>query len=456
MRTFKKSIIYTAIVILIIVFSSTFAVLMTLERNDYRNYLQAEYGKSMYELIDAVKNIRVNLAKAEVVGSREQGIVVFEEIFRYSAIAGDKLHSLPVSQQDISNTSKFLSQVGDFCYNLGSSSSKGVQLTDKDYSNMERLKKESINLEDELSNASNNINQGKVKWGEIRKKVTGVLARNDADSAESEFKNIQKQVVQYPALIYDGPFSDNTLEINPKVNSKKEVSQKQAEKVARKTIGNNKISNLKTENLTEKGNIKVYRFTANLKSNNGKKENAICEVSKNGGNILYLINDRVINNSSINMDKAVDTGEKYLIDLGYKGMVPTYTLRYGNEAVISYVYKQNNIIMYPDQIKLKVALDNGEVVGVESEKYLVAHEDSRNIEQPKISLSAAKQRVGKRLRIIGEKLVIIPTENNKEVLCYEFSGNYNEDKFKVYINAYTGYEERIIQIINTPNGQLTM
>ena len=51
MKIAKKRIIYTALVILIVVFSSTFAVLMTLERNDYRNYLQGEYGKSMYDIL---------------------------------------------------------------------------------------------------------------------------------------------------------------------------------------------------------------------------------------------------------------------------------------------------------------------------------------------------------------------------------------------------------------------
>ena len=61
MKITKKRMIYTALVTLIVVFSSTFAILMTLERTDYRNYLQAEYGKSMYDLIDSVQNIRVNL-----------------------------------------------------------------------------------------------------------------------------------------------------------------------------------------------------------------------------------------------------------------------------------------------------------------------------------------------------------------------------------------------------------
>lgn len=456
MKTSRKRIIYTAIVTLIIVFSSTFAILMTLERNDYRNYLQGEYGKNMFELIDAVQNIRVNLAKAEVIGSREQGITVFEEIFRHSATANDKLNSLPISQPAIADTSKFLNQVGDFCYSLAKTSSRGGDLTDNDYSTIERLKKESSDLENQLNNVSNDINEGQIKWGEIRKKITGVFARNNSDDALNQFENIQKQIVQYPALIYDGPFSDNTLSITPKINSQKEVSQKQAESIAKKIMKNNKIKDIKTQSVTEKGNIKVYRFVASLKSDNNRDESLTCEISKNGGKILYLINDRVINNSTMDVKKAVNIGEKYLKSLGYKNMVPTYTLRYGNEAVISYVYKQDDVIVYPDQIKLKVALDNGEVVGVESEKYLVAHEDKRNMGNPKIALAFAKTKVGKKLNVRGEKLAVIPTENNKEVLCYEFSGNYKEDDFKIYVNANTGYEERIIQIIDTPNGQLTM
>ena len=71
-------------------------------------------------------------------------------------------------------------------------------------------------------------------------------------------------------------------------------------------------------------------------------------------------------------------------------------------------------------------------------------------------MSDAKLKVGKRLKITSWKLAIVPTEANKEALCYEFVGNYNGDNFIVYINAETGYEQRIIQIINTANGELTM
>jgi germination protein YpeB len=64
--------------------------------------------------------------------------------------------------------------------------------------------------------------------------------------------------------------------------------------------------------------------------------------------------------------------------------------------------------------------------------------------------------VGKNLKISSTSLAIVPTETDKEVLCYEFVGKFNDDDFVVYINAETGYEQKILQIINTPNGQLAI
>jgi len=457
MQMTKKRIIYTIAVTLIVVFSTTFAVLMTLERTDYRNYLQGEYSKNMYELITAVDNIKVNLGKAAVTGSREQKIVTFEEIFRHSAMANDKLHSLPIPQQNIDNTSKFLAQVGDFCYSLAKASTEGRDLTDTEYGNIDKLKNQSSSLVAELNNVLADINEGRVKWGEIRQKASGVFARgNEEQNISTQFISIQKQIAQYPSLIYDGPFSDNVLDIKPKVLSQNEVTLNQAQEVVTKAIGKDRIE--KIDNLTSDGKTRIpsYRFNVTIKGRNPKENIVTCEVGKNGGKIVYLLDNRLINNPTIDKNKAIDIGAKYLESLGYKNMISTYSLRYDNTAIISYIYKQDNIVVYPDQIKLKVALDDGSIIGIESEKYLVAHDDNRKIETPKISQSDAQSKVSKRLNVSTVRLAIIPTETNNEVLCYEFAGSYKEDKYVIYINAQTGFEQRIIQIINTPNGELTM
>ena len=119
-------------------------------------------------------------------------------------------------------------------------------------------------------------------------------------------------------------------------------------------------------------------------------------------------------------------------------------------------YKQGDIAIYPDQVKLKIALDDGSIIGIESEKFLVSHVEKREMISPKISEAKAREKVGTRLKINKVSLAIIPTQMNKEVLCYEFLGSYKGKDFIVYINASTGYEQKIMEIIDTPNGKLTI
>lgn len=456
MDTAKKRMMYTIAATMIVVFSATFAILMTLERTDYRNYLQAEYSKNMYELIDSVRSIRVNLSKAPIVGSKEQNVIVFDEIFRHASVANDKLHSLPVNQSTIQDTSKFLSQVGDFCYTLGKTTLEGKQLNESDYKTINDLKNRSYSLEDSLNKISEDINDGEIKWGEIRKKVTGVLAKEDTSNLKTKFEGIQKQIVQYPSLIYDGPFSDNNMKIKPRINSQKVISQNQAKDIIKKVVGENNIGSINLNERVSNSKIPAYSFDVLLKGKENEKRKIVCDISKHGGRVLYLIDNKTINDKKINRKEAIKKGNEYLERLGYKDMVPTYAMHYGNAAVISYVHRTNNVNIYPEQIKLKVALDNGNIIGVESEKYLTSYVDKRNISKPSITLEDARSKVGKKLNIKSEKLAIIPTVNNKEVLCYEFLGNYNGEKFIVYINADTGAEQRIIQIIDTPNGELTI
>jgi len=453
----KKRIVYTCVVTLIVVFTTTFAILMTLERTDYRNYLQGQYSKNMYDLINSVQNIRANLSKSAIIGSSEQNIIAFSEIFRYASIANDKLHSLPISQEVLGDTSAFLSRVGDFCYSLATATSKAKELTDADYNKIDMLEEESFQLEDELNKVLSDINEGNVKWGEIRKKVTGVFAKTSGEKQISKkFEGIQKQIAQYPALIYDGPFSDNVQEIKPRILKQKQISQNKASEIVKNVLGKEKISNIKAISSDGKNNIPSYRFNVNMKNRKKNDSSVICEVSKNGGRIVYLLDNKTITNPKISEKEALKIGKNFLDRMGYKNMVSTYTMDYKKYEVINYVYNQNGIMVYPDQIKLKIALDDGKIIGIEAGKYLTSHIDNRNIPEPTITKSKAYEKISKRLKINSVKLAIIPTETNKEVLCYEFAGQYKGKNFIVYINAQTGYEQKIIEIINTPNGKLTI
>ena len=67
---------------------------------------------------------------------------------------------------------------------------------------------------------------------------------------------------------------------------------------------------------------------------------------------------------------------------------------------------QDNVIMYPDLIKVKVALDNGEVLGIETTGYLNNHVENRDISNIKITEEEAKKDLNTDLEIISSGLAV--------------------------------------------------
>ena len=109
-----------------------------------------------------------------------------------------------------------------------------------------------------------------------------------------------------------------------------------------------------------------------------------------------------------------------------------------------------------EAIKVKVALDNGEILGIETTGYLNNHIENRDISNIKITEEEAKKDLNTDLEIVSSGLAVIPTEWKSEILCYEFKGKVDDREFLVYINTENGREEDILIITNTPNGTLTV
>ena len=162
-----------------------------------------------------------------------------------------------------------------------------------------------------------------------------------------------------------------------------------------------------------------------------------------------------VQNQNISEEEASKKAQEFLQNKGYHTMKQTYYLKENNALTINFAYLQDNVIVYPDLVKVKISLDNGEILGIEERGYLNCHY-VRNIETPKITLEEAKAKINKNLEIKSEGLAIIPTEWKTEILCYEFKGIVKGREFLIYINALTGEEEDMKMIINTPNGNLAM
>lgn len=450
--------VYGVIVAILVVGVTTFASLLYIDRMQFGNRLQGRYQKELYDLIGNVQNLETALSKVTVTASLQQSTILFGDIWRQAGSAADRINSLPITHVAISETSKFLSQVSDFSYALLKLQNRGEKLTDEEMKNLEALKNNAAYLGQRLYVLQNEMEDGRVRWSEIRYEGAKILGGAQTNLIDSKFADIDKQMQQHPTLIYDGPFSENVLNITPKVMVEPQVTMEQAKQKVMDFIGSDRIKEIGTYSDKGDGRIPVYPFYVVLKDRDNSMPIDI-DISKNGGRVVLMLDTRNVGQPTIDVKKAIDIGLKFLSDKGFEDMIPTFSQRSDNILVTNYVYTQNNgdanVVIYPDQIKIKVALDNGDIVGVEAEKYLVAH-TMRNLPRAELTVEQAREKASSKIQITNTRLTLIPLLSKREVFCYEFVGKKDDTTFVIYINAENGNEENILQIIDTPGGQLAM
>lgn len=408
------------------------------------------YNSNFYELVDYIQNVETYLSKSTISTSSTHSAETLTYLWREANLAQTYLSELPIQSQELENTSKFLNQVSDYSYALSRKNIKGEDLTEEELKNLEELHSYSLELENTLNELALELENGALSWKDLTKKDNGQFAQSVSSSLDI-FDQLEQNFHEYSGLIYDGAFSEHLTSSNPKMIKGDEISEEDAAKKAKDFLGENNVSEISNLCANENANILAYNFS--IKNNDGKT--TYISISKKGGYVIYSSFNREIKEQKLNYEEANNKALEYLKQKGFDNMKETYYLAENGILTINYAYVQQDIIMYPDLIKIKVALDNGEILGIETTGYLSNHEE-RNLKTAKITKEEAKKKLNKNLNIMSEKMAVIPTEYKTEIFCYEFKGKIDDREFIVYINAETGEEEDILVIYNTPNGVLTM
>lgn len=452
LNTMKKNYIY-GIVILLIIISLVLGYFLYQEKEKYTTATHNQYNLALYELIDYVQNVENYLAKAMITSTPEHGAETLSKVWREANLAQVYLAQLPVSSTELANTAKFLNQVSDYSYSLSRKNIYKEELSQEDLDNLKNLHDYSAELKNTLNQLSTDMNEGRINWDELTKNTEIAFAQQVDNLSAATFSNLDENFGEYAGLIYDGAFSEHMESAERKGLIGDEIDEERAKQIAKEFIGEDRIEELNSNGLIENGNIQVYDFNSKIKDGDTNNPLTI-SISKIGGHIVNMNYNREVNVESLSIEEADRIGEEFLNSREIYNMKETYYLIEGGIVTINYAYQQNDITVYPDLIKLKIALDNGEILGIETTGYLNNHEE-RNIPVAKISKEEAKSNLNKNLEITSEGLAIIPTEWKTEILCYEFKGKINDTDFLVYINTETGREENVLVIIDTPNGILT-
>ena len=422
-----------------------------IKQKEYKQAAENSYNMAFYELVDYVQNVETYLAKSLISTTPEHGAETLTSLWREANLAQAYLSRLPIESQELENTEKFLNQVSDYSYSLSRKNIYDESLTEEDLNNLKDLHGYSVELENTLIQLSDDLNSGRFSWKELTDKGTIAFAQQVDNVSKESFSNLEENFHEYSGLIYDGAFSEHLTNSEKRGLTGDDIEEDTAKKKVEEILAGKDIQEISSLGLSENATIPVYDFS--VKTNN--EENINIAISKKGGHLVYMNSNRDVNAEIISQEDANAKGKEYLNKIGFQNMKETYYLKQEGIVTINYAATQENVVMYPDLIKVKVALDDGEILGVETSGYLNNHQE-RNISNVKITVDEAKKNLNKDIQIESEGLAVIPTEWQSELLCYEFKGKIDEQEFLVYINAENGREEDILIIKDTPNGTLTM
>lgn len=416
------------------------------------NALEASYQRGFYNLLEQVNNLNLLISKSEVTSSDEQRIMMLTTIWHQAEGARGSLSTMPLGDRDMTNMQKFFAQLGDFSYRIADKLVKKQDITDDDWAKITQFRKNIQSLNKDLRRLQDDISAGKIRWGDKPDRLISVKkVKGMADSLETIDQKLKKEA---PTITYDGPFSDHVEKVTPRAVSGERINESKAVDIAGKFIGKVVKGDFKSNVVGRtKGSIPAY--TIELTRPGENIPNIIMDVSEIGGHVIWFLNTRKIDSPKIAIKQALDKAKSYLESIDYTNMEPTGSLRENNTITVTFVPKDGGVLLYPDFIKVEVALDTGEIVGLNTLAYLTSHTD-RDLPEPSITEKDVRKSLNKNLRVERIRMTLIPDEALREKLCYEVDARLNSDRYFIYINAENGNEERILKVVETDKGTMTM
>ena len=412
--------------------------------NNFQTSLENVYQKNFYELVDEVNNAETKLNKVLASNSNTYRSKLLKEVSKNASEAQTRLNMLPYSINGLSDTISFVNQLSGYTETLAKSLDKGEKIDEKDQETLEKVYESVVNIKKSLNSMS------KQMWEGYNITSSSLKLDGDYNSLTSDMSAMNGEDIEYPTMIYDGPFSDSQVNKEVKGLNFSEVSMETAKNNLGKILTNISVDNLKF-NGESSGHFQTYDFS--YEDENGVY--TFAQLTKKGGKLLTLSSQNIYKTKKLELANAEKIALDFAKKAGIDSMKVVWSDVVGDDAFINLAPVIDGVIIYPDLVKVKVDLTKGDVLGFEASSYYMNHVN-RKILPARITESVAKAKIYSGLYVKDSRLALIPLEYGEEVLCYEFICSMNGNTYYVYINAVNGAEENILKVVQTDNGNLLM
>jgi spore germination protein len=402
------------------------------------------YQRAFHDLTYQIDLLNDKIGTTLAMNSRSSLSPQLAEVWKITSQAHGDVGQLPLTLLPFNKTEEFLANIGNFSYKAAIRDLDKEPLTEKEYSTLKTLYRQSGEIQQDLRQVQYMVLKNNLRWMDVELALATEKGKTDNTIIDG-FKTVEKTVEGYSETDF-GPAQIN-LQIrdeNFKKLQGKKISKNDAIKITRRYASLGNAGKVKVE---ENGKGSDYGFYSVSILDPKTNLEASMDITKKGGYPIWFLLDRDVKKQVISLNDASNKAITFLKDNKFTNLDLFESAQYDNIGVFTFVGNQDGVRIYPDAIKMKVALDNGVIIGFSAEDYLKSHK-TRKIPEAGITLEEAKKKINPNLKIMDQTKAVILNELNAEVLCYEFLGVLGEDTYRIFINAEDGTEEKVEKLHN--------
>ncbi len=409
--------------------------------------IQAEnnYQRAFHDLTYQIDLLHDKIGTTLAMNSRDSLSPALAEVWRVTSEAQNDVGQLPLTLLPFNKTEEFLSNIGDFSYRTAVRDLNGEPLSEEEYKTLQQLYGHAEEIQKELRKVQHLVIENNLRWMDVELALAAGQKQAD-NTIINGFETVEKNVQSY-----------SEAEFGPSQTSKNNNKNGEFTNLEGEEIDKNKAQEIAKDFLNLKGNIEMSVAENGEGASNGfysltindpdSKAEIYMDITKKGGYPIWVLQNREVTERKVSLNEASNNAIKFLKEHNFHTQELFESAQYDNIGVFNFVSSVNGVRVYPDSIKMKVALDDGQIIGFSAKDFLSAHKE-REIPEAKISRDEARKKVNPNLEVMEDRLAIITNELGEEVLCYEFLGVINNDTYRLYINASNGHEEMVTKLKN--------
>ncbi|PPA71279.1 germination protein YpeB [Jeotgalibacillus proteolyticus] len=411
------------------------------EKQTLRNHMENQYQQAFHEMNYQMDLLHDQIGGTLAMNAGKNLTPALTEVWRLTSLIHADIGQLPLGLLPFNEMEDFLTKVGNFSYQAAVRDLEASPLNEEEYKKLETLYSQSEDLQKELRNIQSKVLADNLEWIEIENLLaTGDEVKNNA--VIDGFKGVDSSVKGYALETFE-PTEQESVQERRKTLSHltgEDLTEEQAMQKAKEFAQVDEDVQMDISKSLDGSDYPFYSVSWETAEGNAVN----MDLTVKGGYPLYFLTDREITQEKVSLYDAGEKAAQFLKEQGYNDVVLESSRQEDGIAMLTFIrlLKPQDIYVNSDAIHMKVALDNGDIIGFLGMDYLQNGEE-REVGEVTISEEEAIKLLHSNFTVQESRLAIISNELGDEVLCREFIGTLGDDTFRIFINGQTGQEEKV-------------